>query len=85
MVNMILKSLTLGLLGLPALSLAEDLGAMWGTAEAEAKYYPLIDIPIPPEVPMHPGSFEILPDQKLAVGTRRGDVCLLYTSDAADE
>ena len=51
MVNMILKSLTLGLLGLPALSLAEDLGAMWGTAEAEAKYYPLIDIPIPPEVP----------------------------------
>ena len=52
----------------------EDLGAMWGTAEAEARYYPVIDIPIPPEVPMHPGSFEILPDGRLAVGTRRGDV-----------
>jgi hypothetical protein len=52
----------------------EDLGAMWGTAEAEAKYYPIIDIPIPPEVPMHPGSFAILPDGRLAVGTRRGDV-----------
>ncbi|MFT4549749.1 MAG: hypothetical protein ACI9UA_000110 [Pseudoalteromonas tetraodonis] len=47
---------------------------MWGTAEEEAKYYPLVDIPIPPEVPMRPGSFEILPDGRLAVGTRRGDV-----------
>lgn len=52
----------------------EDLGSMWGTAEAEAKYYPIVDIPIPPGVPMHPGSFEILPDGRLAVGTRRGDV-----------
>jgi hypothetical protein len=59
---------------LPIISNAEDLGAMWGTAEAEAEYYPLVNIPIPPEVPMHPGSFEVLPDQRLAVGTRRGDV-----------
>jgi hypothetical protein len=56
------------------LSAQEDLGAMWGTAEAEAKYYPVVDIPIPLEVPMHPGSFEVLPDGRLAVGTRRGDV-----------
>ena len=52
----------------------EDLGAMWGTAEEESKYYRIVDIPIPPEVPMRPGSFEILPDGRLAVGTRRGDV-----------
>jgi len=52
----------------------EDLGAMWGTAEAESKYYPIVDLAIPPEVPMHPGSFEVLPDGRLAVGTRRGDV-----------
>lgn len=52
----------------------EDLGAMWGTADAESKYYRIVDIPIPPEVPMHPGSFEVLPDETLAVGTRRGDV-----------
>lgn len=52
----------------------EELGAMWGTAEAEASYYRLVDIPIPAEVPMRPGSFEILPDGRLAVGTRRGDV-----------
>ena len=33
----------------------EDLGAMWGTAEEEAKYYPIVNIPIPPTVPMRPG------------------------------
>ena len=53
---------------------SEDLGAMWGTADEESKYYRLVDIPIPAEVPMRPGSFEILPDGRLAVGTRRGDV-----------
>jgi hypothetical protein len=53
---------------------AEDLGQMWGTAAEEAKYYPIVDIPIPAGVPMRPGSFEILPDGRLAVGTRRGDI-----------
>ena len=52
----------------------EDLGEMWGTARKEAQYYPIVDIPIPPGVPMRPGSFEILPDGRLAVGTRRGDI-----------
>ena len=53
---------------------AQELGAMWGTAEEEKKYYIINNIPIPPGVPMRPGSFEILPDNRLAVGTRRGDV-----------
>lgn len=53
---------------------AEELGEMWGTAEEEAKYYPITNIPIPPEVPMRTGSLEILPDGRLAVGTRRGDI-----------
>ena len=57
-----------------ALRAEEDLGAMWGTADAEAKYYPIVNIPIPPEVPMRPGGFDILPDGRLAVGTRRGDI-----------
>ncbi len=66
----------MALLGLALTSVlpAEDLGKMWGTAEEEAKYYPIVDIPIPPGVPMRPGSFEILPDGRLAVGTRRGDI-----------
>ena len=40
---------------------------MWGTAKEEEKYYPIVNIPIPPGVPMRPGSFEILPDGRLAV------------------
>ena len=52
----------------------DDLGAMWGTAAEEAKYYPIVNIPIPAAVPMRPGGLEILPDGRLAVGTRRGDI-----------
>lgn len=77
MVTSLSRSLLTGLLVSPALFAAEDLGAMWGTAAAEAEYYRVVDIPIPPEVPMHPGSFENLPGDKLAVGTRRGDVYVL--------
>jgi len=47
-----------GLLSTSFLFAQEDLGAMWRTALAEAEYYRLVDIPIPPEIPMHPGSFE---------------------------
>ena len=56
------------------LAFAEDLGAMWGTAAEEAKYYPVVDIPIPSTIPMRPGGLEVLPDGRLAVGTRRGDI-----------
>ncbi len=52
----------------------EDLGAMWGSAQEESKYYPIVTIPIPTGVPLQPGGFEILPDGRLAVGTRRGDI-----------
>ena len=58
----------------PLLHAGEDLGAMWGTAAEEAKYYPIVNIPIPTGVPMHPGGLESLPDGRLAVGTRRGDI-----------
>jgi hypothetical protein len=56
------------------LAMQEDLGAQWGTAREEAKYYPIVDIPIPRQVPLRPGGLEVLPDGRLAVGTRRGDV-----------
>jgi hypothetical protein len=58
----------------PVVHAEEELGEMWGTAAAEANYYPIVNIPIPPTVPMRPGGFEILPDGRLAVGTRRGDI-----------
>ncbi len=53
---------------------AEELGEMWGTAAEEAKYYPIVNVPIPATVPMRPGGLEVLPDGRLAVGTRRGDI-----------
>jgi hypothetical protein len=58
----------------PTLRADDDLGEMWGTAAEEAKYYPIVNIPIPSTVPMRPGGLEVLPDGRLAVGTRRGDI-----------
>ena len=53
----------------------EPLGEYWGTAEEEAKYYKLVDIPLPKELAIEAGSFEVMPDKKrLAIGTRRGDI-----------
>lgn len=65
---------TLAALAVTPAFLAEDLGGMWGTAAEEAKYYAIVNVPIPPTVPMRPGGLEILPDGRLAVGTRRGDI-----------
>ncbi len=64
----------LALMVAPLLRAEDDLGALWGSAQEEAKYYPIVDILIPPQVPMRPGGLEILPDGRLAVGTRRGDI-----------
>ena len=73
MVNRRLITTSIALFGASFLQ-GEDLGEMWGTAAKETKYYPIVNIPIPPGVPMRAGSFEILPDGRLAVGTRRGDI-----------
>src|SRR5215213_3894113 len=46
-------------------------------ATAEAEYYKLIEIPVPENITLEVGGLEMLPDGKLAVSTRRGDVFLL--------
>ena len=74
MVSMRYQTTLLALAITPLLHAAEDLGAMWGTAAEEAKYYPILNIPIPSGIPMRPGGLETLPDGRLAVGTRRGDI-----------
>ncbi len=75
MVSTRFNHITLAFLALtPFLHAAEDLGEMWGTAAEEAKYYPITNIPIPATVPLRPGGLEFLPDGRLAVGTRRGDI-----------
>ncbi|MBD3672148.1 MAG: hypothetical protein HUJ26_01365 [Planctomycetaceae bacterium] len=71
-------------LGLVNLATAQQpLGEYWGTAEEEAKYYRIVEIPIPDDMALEAGSFEVLPDNRLAIGTRRGDIWLV--SGAFDE
>ena len=56
----------------------EPLGEYWGTAEEESRYYRLVDIPLPDELAVEAGSFEVMPDQeRLAIATRRGDIFLV--------
>jgi|GEM_PF-84641 len=56
----------------------EPLGEYWGTAEQEAKYYKLVEVPLPKELAVEAGSFEVIPESKqLALATRRGDIFLV--------
>ncbi|MGY8770710.1 MAG: DUF7133 domain-containing protein [Pirellulales bacterium] len=56
---------------------AEPLGEYWGTAEEESKYYRMVDVPIPANMPLEIGSFEVMPNNQLAVGTRRGNIYMV--------
>lgn len=42
--------------------------------ERETNYYKIVNVPMPPEAVMEAGSILELPDGRLAVGTRRGEV-----------
>ncbi|MEZ6057313.1 MAG: hypothetical protein R3C01_11470 [Planctomycetaceae bacterium] len=64
-------------------SIAEELGEYWGTAEEEAKYYRIVEVPFPEELALEAGSFEVLPDGRLAIGTRRGEIW--FVNGAFDE
>jgi hypothetical protein len=69
------RTLPILLLGLsPNLFAASEFGDTWGTASREAAYYRLVDIPMPEGVYVEAGCFESLPDGRLAVGTRRGEI-----------
>ncbi len=58
-------------------AMAQPLGEYWDTAEEESKYYRIVEIPLPEETAIEAGSFEVLPDRQLAIGTRRGDIFLV--------
>ncbi len=58
-------------------ALAQRLGATWGTGDRESEYYKIVNIPIPKDLFLETGSFEILPDGRLVVGTRRGQILLI--------
>ena len=62
---------------LTCISQQQPLGEYWGTGEEESKYYKLVDVPLPKELAVEAGSFEVMPDQeRLAIATRRGDILL---------
>ncbi len=64
------------------LCLAEEVGHRWGTEERERKYYPIVNVPIPKDTVLEAGAFTVLPDNRVAVGTRHGEI---YLIDGIDE
>lgn len=61
---------------------AEEVGARWGTEVRERNYYRIESLPIPDGLVLEAGAFEQMPDGRLAVGTRRGDIYLISGFDA---
>lgn len=62
---------------------AEEVGQRWGTEEREREYYPIVNIPLPKDTVIEAGAFAVLPDQRMAVGTRRGEIFVIDGIDAA--
>jgi hypothetical protein len=60
---------------------AEEVGDRWGTEDRERAYYRIVELPIPKELVLEAGAFEALPDGRIAVGTRRGDVFFISGAD----
>jgi len=56
---------------------AEEVGQRWGTAEREREYYPIVNIPLPKDTVVEAGAFAVLPDHRVAVGTRYGEIYLI--------
>ncbi|MFO0925184.1 MAG: hypothetical protein U0905_22195 [Pirellulales bacterium] len=61
----------------------EEVGERWGTEEKEREYYPIVNIPLPKDTVIEAGAFEVLPDGRVAVGTRHGEIYLIQGADAA--
>lgn len=53
---------------------AEEVGERWGTADREREFYKIVNVPIPKDEVIEAGAFESLPDGRIAIGTRRGDI-----------
>ena len=74
-------ALLAGFLLTPSPIHAEDLGGKWGTEEREREFYPIINIPIPKDLVIEAGAFCPLPDGRLAVGTRHGEIYIISGLD----
>ncbi|MCC6512135.1 MAG: hypothetical protein IT423_23765 [Pirellulaceae bacterium] len=61
---------------------AEDVGERWGTEEREREFYPIVNIPLPKDTVIEAGAFAVLPDSRIAVGTRHGEIFFIEGVDA---
>jgi hypothetical protein len=77
-----LLTLSVGLL-LGGAGVAEEVGDRWGTEDAERAYYRIVEVPIPEDLVIEAGAFETLPDGRIAVGTRHGDIYFVSGVDEA--
>ena len=55
-----------------------------GNAATEADYYPITTFPTPPGTALEVGSVELLPEGKLAIGTRRGEIWIASGAGSKD-
>ena len=65
----------------PSIVMAEDVGGRWGTEEREREYYPIVNVPIPKDLVIESGAYCLLPDGRMAVGTRHGEIYILNGID----
>jgi hypothetical protein len=77
-----IRSIT-AVLALASAMPAQELGEKWGTEAREREYYRLVDLPTPEGEVIEAGAFCTLPDGRIAVGTRRGDIWFLGGADVA--
>ena len=61
---------------------AEEVGQRWGTESREREYYPIVSIPLPKDIVIEAGAFANLPDHRIAVGTRHGEIYIIDGIDA---
>lgn len=69
-------------IGAAGIARGEEVGERWGTEEREREYYPIVNIPLPKETVIEAGAIAVLPDRRVAVGTRRGEIYLIDGVDA---
>lgn len=61
---------------------AEEVGDRWGTAEREREYYPIVNLPLPKDTVIEAGALAVLPENRVAVGTRYGEIYIVSGVDA---
>jgi hypothetical protein len=72
-----MKLLSLTLVATIALSVTQTAFSQDKKAPTEADYYKINSLPIPKGIVLEAGGFTLMPDGKLAVSTRRGDIYLV--------